>query len=117
MRIAITNWSNRMVGGAEQYIAALGEYMSARGHDVALWHETREPSDRAAIPLPARVATWDAGELGTSRALEALREWRPDIIYCQGMRDQQLHLATLPFAPSVFFAHNYHGLCISGGRA
>ena len=46
MRIAITNWSRRVVGGTEGYIQAVIPALAARGLEVALWTEQDEPTDR-----------------------------------------------------------------------
>ena len=117
MRIAITNWSNRVVGGAEQYLGSVGEYLRARGHELGLWHEAGNPEDSPLIPLGASITSWNVSELGPDRALAALAKWRPDVIYGQGMQNPALERETLRIAPSVFFAHNHHGTCISGSKA
>jgi glycosyltransferase involved in cell wall biosynthesis len=117
MRIAVTNWSNRLTGGAEQYIASLSELLLTAGHEFALWHEGDAPRSRPLIPVCSQICTWNVGELGSDCALAKLRQWRPDVIYGQGMQDTALEQATLSIAPSVFFAHNHHGTCISGSKA
>lgn len=116
MRIAFTNWSNRMVGGAEQYLAQMSEHMLTRGHELSLWHQSSEPEDRPVMPVAARIPTWDVSRLGAARAVAGLRRWEPDVIYCQGSVDPETEAETLKIAPSVFFAHNYHGTCISGSK-
>jgi glycosyltransferase involved in cell wall biosynthesis len=116
MRIALANWSNRLVGGAEQYVASIGSYLLDCGHDVAFWHETDEPAERALLPLLATIPSWDASRLGLDAAVEGLRNWRPDVIYNNGVLDLDREERLLEVAPAVYFAHNYHGTCISGGR-
>lgn len=114
MRIAFTNWSNRIVGGAEHYLESAAQALHIRGHQVALWHEQNQPDDRRVLQLDG--PSWDASKLGKEKSLEALRDWEPDVLYCQGFADPELHAATLTAGPGVFFAHNYHGTCISGGK-
>ena len=116
MRIAFANWSNRLAGGAETYLQSTARYLATRGHSVSLWHQTADPSDRPEIHLPFGAPRWDACELGMQAALAGLRQWKPDVIYCQGMLDPHAEQQIQGIASSVFFAHNYHGLCISGGR-
>ena len=116
MRIAFTNWSNRLVGGAEQYLATVSSHLAAVGHEVSLWHETSDPEDRAPIRFAENTPTWDARRLGLGVSLEALRQWKPEVIFCQGMLRPSMEALTQTIAPSIFFAHNYHGLCINGGR-
>jgi glycosyltransferase involved in cell wall biosynthesis len=116
MRIAFTNWSNRLAGGAEQYLSAVLAQLSLRGHSVSLWHEVATPGEKPVIAAASGIPSWDVSELGLGRALAELREWEPDVIYCQGMLEPSVHEATLRMAPGVFFAHNYHGTCISGAK-
>ena len=116
MRIAVLNWSSRKVGGAESYLGLTISALAGAGHAVAFWHQTDEPAGREPIPLPAGVPSWSAAELGTARALERLREWRPDLIYSHGLLDPAVEAETLRIAPAVFSAHNYYGTCISGNK-
>jgi len=44
-----------------------------------------------------------------------LRDWRPDVLYCQGLSDPQFEAEALAIAPGVFYAHNYC-TCISGAK-
>ncbi len=105
-----------MVGGAEQYLGQISEHMLTRGHDLSLWHQSSQPEDRPVMPVAARIPTWDVSQLGAAKALAGLRAWQPDVIYCQGSADPETESETLKIAPSVFFAHNYHGTCISGSK-
>jgi len=117
MRIAIANWSSRLVGGVEHYISAILETLLDRGHELAFWRQTHGPENRNVIPAAVRIPIWDSSELGLDRSLAALRRWQPDIIYCQLIPDPATEAKILEVAPSVFFAHDYHGTCISGGKA
>src|SRR6185437_10644831 len=86
-------------------------------HELAFWRQTHGPENRNVIPAAFRIPIWDASELGLDRSLAALRRWQPDIIYCQLIPDPATEAKILEVAPSVFFAHDYHGTCISGGKA
>ncbi|MGB8510837.1 MAG: glycosyltransferase family 4 protein [Pyrinomonadaceae bacterium] len=116
MRIAVINWSRRKAGGVETYLGGVIPELLRAGHKVAFWYEVDLPSNREQIVLPARIRTWSVAELGTTRALSALAEWQPDLIYAHGLLDPQLEAATLKIAPAVFFAHSYYGTCISGAK-
>jgi glycosyltransferase involved in cell wall biosynthesis len=48
--------------------------------------------------------------------LAALTDWRPDLIYTHKLSSPELEAATLKIAPAIFFAHDYHGTCISGAK-
>src|SRR5262245_32627556 len=115
MRIAVTNWTRRLVGGTEGYVQAVVAALAARGLDIALWTE-RHSGSGARISVPTGVTQWCVEECGTSQALAELRDWKPDLIYGHGLQDHTLAHGTLDLAPGVFFAHSYHGICISGTK-
>src|SRR4051812_20525706 len=114
MRVAVVNWSSRRGGGIEENNSMLLPALSNAGFDVAFWHERNTPVDRLAIECPARVPCWCAEEMGADAALDALREWKPDLLYVQGTENVELERRLLDIAPGVFFLHTYTGTCISG---
>ena len=116
MRIAVVNWSSRRVGGTETYLCNIVPELVRLGHEVAFRCETDKPQGREPITLPEGTPVWCASKMGARRALSALREWRPDLIYSHGIHTPGLELKTLRVAPAVFFAHTYHGTCISGAK-
>lgn len=117
MRIAVVNWSGRRVGGTETYLSLIIPQLARAGSDVAFFHESDEPSNRERIELPEGVPSWCVKEAGEARALEALREWRPDLIYTHSLSSPSFEAETLKIAPAVFFAHAYYGTCISGAKS
>ena len=116
MRIAIASWSRRQVGGSEVYLNNIIPELVKLNYEVAFWHEMDEPAGRSQITLPDGVPSWCVKDWGGARALTALREWNPDLIYAHGLRDPALEAATLTIAPGVFYAHAHYGTCISGSR-
>lgn len=116
MRVAVVNWSRRRVGGVETYLNTVIPELSRVGHEIAFWFETDEPLDRALIELPDEAPSWCVAEMGTEQALTALRDWRPHVIYTHKLLDPELERKVLSLAPSVFFAHDYNGTCISGNK-
>jgi glycosyltransferase involved in cell wall biosynthesis len=116
MRVAVINWSSRRVGGVEEYISILIPALHRAGHDVMFWHELDVPVDRLRIDVPQGVRDICVADAGVESALEALRGWKPDVIYMQGVRDLSLERRLLNMAPAVFFLHTYTGTCISGGK-
>jgi len=116
MRIAIVNWNRRRIAGTETYLSAVIPELHRLGHSLAFWHERDESTDYERIELPVNSPSWCVAELGREISLAALREWRPDLIYSHGLADPALEAAAIRIAPSVFFAHNYHGTCISGAK-
>lgn len=104
------------MGGVETYLAGIIPELLRAGHDVAFWHEVDLPLERERITIPEGVPVWSVEELGARGALDALRGWRPDLIYAHGLLDPGLEAETLRVAPAVFFAHSYYGTCISGSK-
>jgi glycosyltransferase involved in cell wall biosynthesis len=116
MRIAIITWTNRRAGGAESYIERVIRALDEDGHAASLFCEIDGPTIREPINRPSGAPAWCVSTMGQDRALRALREWRPDVIYSQGLNDPALESQTLEIAPAVLFAHNYRGACISGSK-
>lgn len=116
MRIAIVSWNGRRVGGVETYLSAVIPELINSGHQVAFWHEIDEPADRDKVVSSGEVISCCVFDVGTHRALAELRDWRPDLIYCHKLESLELQAETLDIAPSVFFAHDYYGTCISGSK-
>ena len=117
MRVAIANWSSRRVGGIEEYVAMLIPALHKAGHAVAFWHELDAPKDRGRIDVPLGVPDICAADSEVGPSLQALRDWRPDLIYVQGLTDVAVEGRLLEIAPSALFVHSYAGTCISGGKA
>jgi glycosyltransferase involved in cell wall biosynthesis len=86
------------------------------GHQVALFHEVEEPGDQPPLPIPATSPAWSVSALGLDRAVGALREWQPDVLYAHGLLDPDVERRTLDVAPAIFFAHDYYGTCITGSK-
>jgi glycosyltransferase involved in cell wall biosynthesis len=117
MRIAIVHWSRRKVGGAESYLENVVPALIDAGHDVGFWYESDEPRTCAEIALPQQVPVWCAQNLGISQSLKGLREWDPELIYDNSVHNVTLEAELLGIAPAVFYAHAYHGACISGTKS
>ena len=115
MRILITTWSSRQVGGAETYVGRVMAQLHADGHQIGFCVETDEPSERAPIALPAGTVSFHIGG-GVEAALAAVRDWRPDVNYAHGLLDPDVEERLLELAPGVCFAHSYYGTCISGDK-
>src|SRR5262245_29575246 len=106
-----------LVGGAETYVRLALPLLAGRGHAPALMHQFDSlPGGRAldeGLALEARISVQGSGEDG---ALAAVRAFRPDVIYQQGLVSPALEARLLELAPAVFFAHGYSGTCISGTK-
>jgi glycosyltransferase involved in cell wall biosynthesis len=117
VRIAVTSWTNRYVGGVETYLGDLLPALTELGHQVALLYETDLPTQAGSLVRDhSSIPQWSAAGIGADAALNALRHWKPDLIFGHGIHNVQLEARTLQLAPSVFFVHNYYGTCISGTK-
>lgn len=116
MRIAVVNTHHAHVGGAETYLDTVIPALAAAGHRIALLSELDSASNLPRIRLPATAPAWCASEMGMPRALAALANWRPDVIYVHGMNDLPAAARLVESAPAVLFAHGYYGTCISGSK-
>jgi glycosyltransferase involved in cell wall biosynthesis len=116
MRIALASWNRKKFGGAETYLDNVIPGLAAAGHDLAHLSEVALPDDRAEISLPADAAFWCRANQKAGEILGQLAVWEPDVIFCQGLRDPTLEEALLRIAPTVYYAHDNYGLCISGSK-
>jgi glycosyltransferase involved in cell wall biosynthesis len=115
MRIAAVNSHHAWIGGAETYLDTVIPALAAANHQIAFYSEFDAPPGVPLIRLPARAPVWCASEIGARQALAALEQWRPDVIYVQGMNLQSA-ARVAEIAPVVLFAHGYYGTCISGTK-
>ena len=114
MRIAVANWSNRRFGGTGTYLAELFGSLERLGHQVGLLHERDAPLDHPRLQTGIQTPVWNIEKLGIDRAIDALCDWKPDILFSHGFLDPHIEGRTLDAAPAVFFAHDFYGTCISG---
>jgi glycosyltransferase involved in cell wall biosynthesis len=85
------------------------------GHEVACWFETADCAAADALSSEHGVAWWSAAA-DADRALDAVRQWNPDVVFTQGIASPERERDLLDVAPSVCFAHSYYGTCISGSK-
>jgi glycosyltransferase involved in cell wall biosynthesis len=116
MRIAVVTWNRQLTGGVEYYLNRLLPGLRNAGHDVALFCEVEGIAGRAHIGIPPGTAYGCVGQSGQTAVIHLLKGWSPDLIYSQGVHDLDFEAAVMQVAPVVFFAHAFHGLCISGSR-
>ena len=116
MRIALANCHRQVVGGAESYIKGIVPELESAGVELALLTEVESAGGRERIELSAGAPTWSVSEIGEQAAVDAMRAWRPDVIFVHLVESPALEASLLDVAPAVLFAHAYHGMCISGEK-
>jgi glycosyltransferase involved in cell wall biosynthesis len=117
MRILIATAHRNMVGGVEKYLQQTLPCLAARGHQLALLYEFRFDPRREPINSPElQLPCCGTEESGVQAALNFLRDWKPDVVYSQGLEDANLQSIVLNEYPTVLYAHNYIGTCASGEK-
>ena len=117
MRILIANEAVVGSGGVESYLASLMPGLAARGHAIALVHaNSRHERGGTRIDSASELTTSVADD-GLERALQVVREWRPDVWFSHNMRRLDVEERLLDEWPGVKMMHGYFGTCIGGQKA
>jgi glycosyltransferase involved in cell wall biosynthesis len=110
MRIAVVTRTLARIGGVEAYVEQSVTGLGAAGHEACVFAEDRP---EAGLAVPA----WMPRD-GVRPALDAaVHAYAPDVVISHGVGSPALQEALTGVRPSVFFAHAYHGTCISGAKA
>jgi glycosyltransferase involved in cell wall biosynthesis len=112
MRIAVATKTLTRVGGVEAYVERSAQGLMAAGHDVCTF-----PEDGARRPDGLDVPAWTPGLRSGASVSAAVRDYGPDVLVSHGLDDPVLEAVLAAIRPSVFFAHAYHGTCVSGAKA
>lgn len=117
MRILIAGSHRNVVGGVEKYVQTIIPALLDRGHSVGLLHHYPARFESETVDsLEHKLPVWCSSELGIEEALSGVANWRPDVVYSQGLEDLALE-NTLPAGyPTVLYAHTYLGTCVSGRK-
>jgi glycosyltransferase involved in cell wall biosynthesis len=117
MRILIATSHRNMVGGVEKYLQEILPCLAQRSHQLALLYEYRfDPGKERIDPLDPCIPSRGIAEAGFAAGLQFVRDWKPDVVYSQGLEAANLQSALLSEYPTVFYAHNYLGTCASGEK-
>lgn len=117
MRLLIATSHRNMVGGAEKYLQEILPCLARRGHELALLYEYRFDSSKERIdPRNIQIPCLGIAEAGSQAGLRFVRDWQPDVVYSQGLEAVDLQSTLLTQYPTVFYAHNYVGTCVSGEK-
>jgi glycosyltransferase involved in cell wall biosynthesis len=117
MRILIATSHRNLVGGTERYLQVLIPGLTNRGHQLSVVYEHHfdsvlETIDGAGFSL----ASWCLAELGLECTLQLVAEWKPDVVYSNGLEAADFQSALLDAYPTVLYAHNYYGTCATGQK-
>ncbi|MGH7282624.1 MAG: glycosyltransferase family 4 protein [Polyangiaceae bacterium] len=113
MRITIANRISTVVGGAEEYLIRLLPELRASGLELSFFFEHM---GRGSPIAPPDATSWFGDRPENAGALKSIVEWKPDVIYCNGLNESVTEADLSRIAPSVYSAHAYVGTCISGRK-
>jgi glycosyltransferase involved in cell wall biosynthesis len=117
MRLLIATSHRNMVGGVEKYLQEILPHLAQRGHELALLYEYRfDPGRERIDPLDLDIPSLGIHETGEDAGLRFVHDWKPDVVYSQGLEATGLQSALLSEYPTVLYAHNYVGTCASGEK-
>lgn len=117
MRILIATPHRGLWGGVERYVQSLIPELLRRGHSVGLLYEY--PVDSAGSRIDAQfeeLPSWCSREMGSDSVLGAVKSWSPEVVYSQGLDDNDLERSLSISFPSALYAHTYYGTCISSRK-
>ncbi len=112
MKILIATPFRAIIGGAETYLAALLPRLQARGYSLALLYEYAYlPESQLIDHHCSDIPIWC---LTDKNSIQSAINWQPDICYLHGLSDVTIEQQLVAHFPTVFFAHNYYGVCATG---
>ncbi len=116
MRILIATWHQAIVGGTEAYLRDILPALRERGHELAMLVESRASPSQACVDATGELPIWHLTRAVCDRTLAEVEQWSPDVCYLQGLEEPDFQHALARRFPTILFAHDYHGTCISGNK-
>ncbi len=115
MRLLIATRYAGLVGGVETYLRVVIPRLMEAGFELGVLCEVPAPDGGIVAGLDG-VPRWSASGRAVDATLADVSKWRPDVVYSHGMADANLETALAARYPTIAFAHNYFGTCISGTK-
>jgi glycosyltransferase involved in cell wall biosynthesis len=117
MRILIATSHRNFAGGVEKYLQGILPCLAQRGHELAFVYEYRfDPQKERVDSQDLGIPSCGIAEAGFAAAWRFVRDWKPEVVYSQGLESAGFQSVLLNEYPTVFYAHNYVGTCISGEK-
>ena len=115
MRLLIATQHFGLVGGVESYLRAVMPRLGARGFEVAVLAAGGDPTGGILADC-SDVTTWTTGDKSVAEVVALAGAWEPEVLFAHGLDSPDLEVALAERFPTVFFAHNYQGTCVSGTK-
>lgn len=115
LRLLVTSFHLRAVGGTETYLRAVVPLL--REHFDRVGVLTLDPNDEPADAAHLDGIQWlRPSSLVPADVLNTIAQWRPDVVYNHGLFAPEADVALAAGFPTIYFAHNYGGTCVSGTK-
>lgn len=116
MRIVVVNTTTSRMGGVEKYLSVVIPALIKQGHELSILTERQASAGREPISPPGELPAWCVETIGADRAAQELLKWKPDLLFSHKFDDPVWESRLQRLGTSIFFAHDYNGLCISGDK-
>lgn len=118
MKILIATSQRSIVGGVETYLQSLIPALLERGHQIGMLYDYAGDATGATVDPPgAELPIWLSQELREQPARwQQLAEWRPDVVYSQGLDSSAVESRLQEDFSTVRFVHGYWGTCTTGRK-
>jgi len=116
MRILIATCYQAIIGGAETYLRDLMPALREQGHEVGLVVEELAAPNARRINEDDAGPCWRLTRSSQDRVFSEIMAWQPAFCYLQGLDEPAFQRELAQRLPTILFAHNYHGTCISGNK-
>jgi glycosyltransferase involved in cell wall biosynthesis len=117
VRVLIATQHLNIVGGIETYLRGILPRLAAAGYELGVLGEHGAAEGGILAGCAPGVPLWVAGGRPAPQVVREVAGWRPDVVYLHGFEDPRLEAALAEQFPTVFFAHDYHGTCVSGTKS
>jgi len=104
--------ARNLLGGVETYLASILPALVRAGHEVTLGYEQEAAESMGALaPDQVRMVQFSSKWAATLKGEEP-----PDVVLLNGLWNPLYEMRLVDWAPTVYFAHNFWGVCISGSK-
>lgn len=98
-------------------MATVAEELQRRNHSVAFLFQMKAKLNQPTVMGSIEAQPiWYLESHFFSDIFRQINQWRPDLVFSQGLVPPQVESKIIKTFPSVLFAHAYFGTCVSGKK-
>lgn len=116
MRVLVACYFNHVAGGTESYVRAVVPGLQSRGVEVGLLTRQAGPAGAGEGIAPPGVPWLSAAGQSPADLVRTAAGWDPTVVYTHGLGDPAFEAALAARFPTVYYAHNYGGACVTGSK-